>query len=521
MSTYPFASPPPSPSDSPPQPPARAAAAPRPEDVPATGTPPGVGVEPPAPGGPLLYAPRRAFWESKAVRTGALFTALAVCGVVILAVVRQHIGTEPFLVGMALAVLPVPLLLWAFLWLDHVAPAPWQNVVFAFSWGSCAATLVAIFANEYGAKLLSSTFSGTATQTDQWGATFVAPLVEETAKGTAILLLFLFRRRHFESVLDGIVIAGLAATGFAFTENILYLGTAFSEDQQLGSHGATTFATFFVRVLMTPFAHPLFTSMTGIGFAIAAVARPGRRWRWRWAPPVLGWMLAMTLHGTWNGTGTMSPLAFLTVYVAVMIPAFGLVVVLAFWARSNELRTVRTHLASYAAAGWLAPAEPGALGSMAVRAEARRLARRTQGEAAARAVRDYAVFATHLAFLRSAATRGRPTPDFPAREGELLHHLWSRKAWAQPALLQAAHPPAPMWPGAWPPPPPPPYAQQPYGQRPYGQQPYAQQPYEQPPYTQQSYERQPYAQPQHGQSPYGQAWETPAWGQGDSGGEHV
>jgi hypothetical protein len=178
-------------------------------------------------------------------------------------------------------------------------------------------------------------------------------------------------------------------------------------------------------------------------------------------------------------------------------------------------------LASYAAAGWLAPAEPGALGSMAVRAEARRLARRTQGEAAARAVRDYAVFATHLAFLRSAATRGRPTPDFPAREGELLHHLWSRKAWAQPALLQAAHPPAPMWPGAWPPPPPPPYAQQPYGQRPYGQQTYAQQSYEQPPYTQQSYERQPYAQPQHGQSPYGQAWETPAWGQGDSGGEHV
>jgi RsiW-degrading membrane proteinase PrsW (M82 family) len=442
--------------------------------IPAQQSPPPA----PAPGAPLHYAPRRAFWESKAVRTGALFTVLAVCGVIILAVVRQHIGTEPFLVGLALAILPVPLLLWAFLWLDHVAPSPWQNVVFAFSWGSCAATLVAIFANEYGAKLLSSTFSGTATQTDQWGATFVAPLVEETAKGTAILLLFLFRRRHFESLLDGIVIGGLVATGFAFTENILYLGTAFSEDQQLGSHGSTTFATFFVRVLMTPFAHPLFTSMTGIGFAIAAVARPGRRWRWRWAPPVLGWMLAMALHGTWNGTSTLSPLTFLTVYVAVMIPAFGLVVVLAFWARSNELRTIRTHLLPYAAAGWLAPAEPSALGSMGTRAEARRVARRSQGEAAGRAVRDYAVFATHLAFLRSAATRGRPTGDFPAREAELLHHLWSRKTWARPALLHAAHPPAPAWypsgPYARPPypypytTPHPPYAQAPYAQAPYG-----------------------------------------------------
>ncbi|WP_141726649.1 PrsW family intramembrane metalloprotease, partial [Actinacidiphila rubida] len=223
-----------------------------------------------------------------------------------------------------------------------------ENVVFAFTWGACAATLVALFANEYGAKLLATTFSGTPTQTDQWGATFVAPLVEESAKGAAILLLFLFRRRQFESVLDGIVVAGLTATGFAFTENILYLGTAFSEDQAVGSHGATTFATFFVRVLMTPFAHPLFTSMTGIGFALAAVVRPGRRWRWRWLPPVAGWMLAMGLHGTWNGSSTTSPLTFLTLYVAVMVPAFGLLVWLAFWARSNELRTVRRQLPAYA-----------------------------------------------------------------------------------------------------------------------------------------------------------------------------
>lgn len=393
------------------------------------------------------YAPRKSFWQSRAVRTGGLFTGLAVCGVIILALVRHHIGTEPFLVGLALAILPVPPLIWAFLWLDHVAPSPWLNVVFAFSWGACAATLVALFANEYGAKLLATTFSASPAQTDQWGATFVAPLVEETAKGAAILLLFVFRRRHFESIVDGIVISGLAATGFAFTENILYLGSAFGEDRALGSNvlDSATAATFFVRILMTPFAHPLFTSMTGIGFAIAATARPGRRWRWRWVPPLVGWLLAMVLHGTWNGSSLLSPLGFLTVYVAVMIPVFGLVVWLAFWARSNELRTVRTHLPVYAAAGWLALPEPMALGSMRIRAAARRTARRTGGEPAARAVRDYAVFATHLAFLRAAATRGLPPPDFTPRESELLHHLWHRKSWAQPALLSAAQPPTPTW----------------------------------------------------------------------------
>ncbi|WP_225848289.1 PrsW family intramembrane metalloprotease [Streptomyces sp. HPF1205] len=396
---------------------------------------------------PQQYAPRRSFWESRAVRTGGLFTALAVCGVVILALVRRHIGTEPFLVGLALATVPVPLLVSVFLWLDHVAPSPWQNVVFAFSWGACAATLVALFANEYGAKLLATTFSASPSQTDRWGATFVAPLVEETAKGTAILLLFLYRRRHFESLLDGIVISGLVATGFAFTENILYLGTAFSEDRALGAGvlDSATAATFFVRVLMTPFAHPLFTSMTGLGFALAATVRPGLPWRWRWLPPLGGWLVAMGLHGTWNGSSQLSPVGFLTVYVSVMIPVFGLVVWLAFWARSQELRTVRTHLAVYASAGWLTPPEPAALASMKTRAAARRQARAIGGDPAARAVRDYTLFATHLAFLRAAATRGAPPPDFAARESELLHHLWRRKSWAQPALVTASRPPLPRW----------------------------------------------------------------------------
>jgi protease PrsW len=401
---------------------------------------PGEGAATPEPTS-VHYRPRRSFWESRAVRTGALFTALAVCGVIILAVVRHHIGTEPFLVGLALALLPVPLIVWAYLWLDHVAPSPWQNLVFAFSWGACAATLVAIFANEYGAKLLASTFSASPTQSDRWGATFVAPLVEETAKGAAILLLFVFRRRHFESIVDGIVISGLAATGFAFTENILYLGTAFNEDKALGTDGvSTTAATFFVRVLMTPFAHPLFTSMTGIGFALAATLHPGVRWRWRWAPPVAGWMLAMVMHGTWNGSSQLSPVGFLTVYASVMLPVFGLVVWLAFWARSNELRTVRRTLPLYAGAGWLPVGEPMALGSMRIRGEARRETKRLHGEAAGRAVRDYIAFATHLAFLRAAATRGGPEPDFAAREGELLAHLWHRKGWARPALAKAALP---------------------------------------------------------------------------------
>ncbi|MDX6311864.1 MAG: protease PrsW [Streptomyces sp.] len=421
------------------------------------------------------YKPRRAFWENKTFRLVGLFTVLALCGVIILALVRRQTGTEGFLVGLILAILPVPLLGWAFLWLDRVEPTPWRNAVFAFAWGACAATLVAILANEYATHLLATTFTATPSETNTLGATFVAPMVEESAKGSAVLLLFLFRRRDFTGIVDGVVIAGLTATGFAFTENILYIGSAFGEDQASGFSGiaSTTAATFFVRVVMTPFAHPLFTSLTGIGFAIAATSPPGKARRW--LAPLGGWLLAMVLHGTWNGSASLSPLGFLAVYAVLMIPLFGLLVWLAIWSRSNELKTIRTQLPVYAMAGWIGLPEPVALGSMKARSLARTMARHTHGEAAARTVREYVSFATALAFLRARATRGAAGPDFAARENELLYHLWQRKSVAQPALTQAAFTIQPPYPPVW---------AQPYGYpQPYQQQPYQQsyqQPYQQP-----------------------------------------
>ncbi len=404
------------------------------------------------------YAPRRAFWENKALRAGALITVLALCGLIILALVRQQTGTEGFLVGLALAVLPVPLLVGTFLWIGRVEPQPRRNLVFAFFWGACAATLVAILANGFAQHVLATTFTATPTQTDTWGATFAAPFIEETCKGSAVLLLFLFRRRTFHGIVDGVVIAGITATGFAFTENILYLGSAFGQGRAHGGSGVgLALDTFFIRVIMSPFAHPLFTGMTGVGFGVAAMTRPGRARRW--LAPIGGWVLAMTLHGTWNGASSLGTYGFLLVYAAVMLPVFVLLTWLALWSRGNELRTIRDHLPVYAAAGWLSPLEPFALSSMKVRKLARALTRRARGAADARTVREYQSFATSLAFLRARAALGNPDPDFTPREQELLHHMWHRKALAQPMLTEAVHrlhPPRPYapWPPygpAWPP----------------------------------------------------------------------
>ncbi|MGY5069364.1 PrsW family intramembrane metalloprotease [Streptomyces griseus] len=395
--------------------------------------------------GQWRYRPRRVgmVWRSKVFRAGAVIVALVLCGLVILALVREQTGPEGFLVGLGLAVLPVPLLMAAFRWLDRVEPGPWRNLIFSFAWGACAAALVAIIANSFATRWIATATADPA-GADTLGATVIAPVVEESAKAAAVLLIFLFRRREFGGVVDGIVVAGFTATGFAFTENILYLGNAFGEDQQLGSSGfaSVTAGTFFVRIVMSPFAHPLFTVLTGLGFGFAAVSARRHRGR-RIALPVLGLLLAMGLHALWNGSSAFGPYGFYAVYGIVMVPAFGLVTWLAIWSRQRELRTLAAELPAYAAAGWLTPAEPTALSSMRARGMARDLARhwqqdRTRGRAAARAVAEYESFATSLAGLRRRARHGAVGPNFGARERELLHHLWQRRDIAAPALTHAA-----------------------------------------------------------------------------------
>ncbi|AZQ35779.1 PrsW family intramembrane metalloprotease [Streptomyces cyaneochromogenes] len=385
-------------------------------------------------GGTLRHAH---WWQKRWVRYGALSTLLALSGLVILALVREQTGTEGFLVGLGLAVLPVPLLVAAFRWLDRVEPGPWRNLVFSFAWGAFAAALIAIIANSFATRWIA-TATADPSHADTLGATVIAPVVEETAKAAAVLLVFLFRRRDFTGIVDGVVIAGVTATGFAFTENILYLGTAFGTDQLSGDRGiaSVTAATFFVRVIMSPFAHPLFTVLTGIGFGIAALSGPRQHVR-RVLLPLSGLLLAMGMHALWNGSSAFGEFGFFAVYAAFMVPTFGLLTWLVIWTRQRELRTVREELPAYVVAGWLAPGDPFALGSMRARRVARQYARRRGGRAAARAVAQYEAYATSLAFLRHRGRRGRAGADFVVREQELLHELWGRRGFARPALEHA------------------------------------------------------------------------------------
>ncbi|MFC7221258.1 PrsW family glutamic-type intramembrane protease [Streptomyces polyrhachis] len=401
--------------------------------------------------------PRRRIWQRRALGLTLVFAVLAVCGLVILLQVHEQTGTQGFLVGLALATLPTPLLLLAFRWLDRVDPTPWRTLGFAFAWGACAATLVSLLANSFAAEWIATGLPvGRVREVDVWAASLVAPVVEETAKAGALLLIFLFQRRHFAGLLNGIVMAGVIATGFAFTENILYLGSAFAEDRALGydTPVSTTAVTFIARGIFSPFAHPLFTAMTGLGFGLAALAARERRTRARRILlPLAGLLAAMLMHGMWNGSVVFGGVGFLAVYGLFMVPVFGLLIWLAVWARGAVLRTVREQLTRYAQAGWLTPPEPTALSSVAGRKLARDLVLRTHGKPGRAAVAAYETAATELALLRSRAERGDAAGDFTTREAALLSTLAQHAEVARLPLTQAAWavrgPVAPVAPMGW------------------------------------------------------------------------
>jgi RsiW-degrading membrane proteinase PrsW (M82 family) len=325
-------------------------------------------------------------------------------------------------------------------------------LLFAFLWGACVAALTALIINSSAAFFLDAVLgqgSG-----DTLGAAVVAPFVEEGVKGAFVVGLLLFRRREFDGIVDGIVYAGIVAAGFAFTENVLYIGQAFAEDGALVGQNGGVLAVLVLRGVLSPFAHPLFTSMTGIGCGLAALSRsPVARVLF----VLVGYLVAVTLHALWNGSATFGDgAAFGGVYLYIMVPLFLAVLLLVVWQRRREQRTVRAELPEFAAAGWIAPSEVELLGSLAGRNRWKRAVRRRSGKAAARAVTEYQTAVTELAFLRARMRRGTVGPHARQWHDERLANLVAarNRAMGQPDALTAAWGRQP--PSGWRPPPAPP-----------------------------------------------------------------
>jgi RsiW-degrading membrane proteinase PrsW (M82 family) len=309
------------------------------------------------------------------------------------------------LLATVLAALPVGPLVGCYLWLDRYEPEPKLLLALGLLWGGFVATAGALLVQGIGGLFVG--FTETAS------LAVVAPLTEEASKGAFLVLLLWLRRAELDGILDGIVYAGMVGIGFAFVENILYLAAAYDGTDGTGPGGVDALTTTFVlRCLFSPFAHPLFTTFTGIGVGIAVGSRSGAV---RVLAPLGGYLLAVVAHGLWNGSTVFGLGSFVAVYVVLMVPALVALLALAAWARRSEQRMLTAALGDAAHRGLLPATDIAWVVDLRARRTARAFARHHGGREGEEAMRVYQQAAIELGFLHHRYLRGTPPPDFALR----------------------------------------------------------------------------------------------------------
>ena len=233
-------------------------------------------------------------------------------------------------------------------WLDRYEKEPKILLSGAFLWGVVIAGGGAYILNTaFGIGIYVITGSEGAAE---FGTTsIVAPVIEEGLKGLAVLAVFLMFYKEFDSILDGIVYAGITAMGFAAIENVLYIYR--NGFQEAGWEGFWTLV--FIRVLLVGWMHPFFTAFTGIGLAIARLS-PNMLIKILAVPA--GYTVAVLTHAFHNTFSTLigGGGGFL---LGLLADYFGYMCMLAFiiWMIIHERNILKRHLVEEVKNGLISP----------------------------------------------------------------------------------------------------------------------------------------------------------------------
>ena len=267
------------------------------------------------------------------------------------------VGTSSFLfasgpfLGFFLAIMclvPLVIILAFLQFVDRFEPEPWWTKIAALLWGGGVAVFFAGITNGLaGVAVASATGSGAA------GSVFegvvAAPLGEEFLKALGVLVIVMMRRHRISSPLDGLVYAGYSAAGFLVVEDFSYFVITF--------YNGVLAETFIMRVLLGVFGHVMYTSCTGwaIGWAVTRTRSIGAGI----GVVTLGYLIAVTMHGLWNGSATISGSrgGFLVLYFIFQVPLFcGWLFFVARTMR-RERRDIAAGLMPYVNQGWILPSE--------------------------------------------------------------------------------------------------------------------------------------------------------------------
>ena len=369
--------------------------------------PPSIGTPPPLPKMPTRGR-TASVW---------LFALLAIVLVGLIGYFLTFLGAGASIVGFVLALVPFAVVLFAVRLIDRWEPEPRSLLIFAAAWGAIASVAIALLVDLGVGALIGADGSFAR---DLFSTVVQAPVVEEVGKGLGLLLIIATARRAFDGPVDGVVYGALVGAGFALTENVQYFAISFIE----GGVSEVS-ATFFVRGILSPFAHAMFTAV--IGFALGLAARRGSRGTAILGPWLLGLLGAIALHAFWNGSAMLGD--FFALYLTLQVPLFVLFTLGVLALKREESRLTHRRLGEYAEAGWFTPEEVDMLATSAGRRRGLEWARGLRGDRTP-LMREFIHDATALAAARERSLTGR---DPRAQEDERV--LLQRTAAARQALL--------------------------------------------------------------------------------------
>ncbi len=256
----------------------------------------------------------------------------------------------PVLLSIFFGIVPMLIFAWIIYWLDRYEKEPAILLGAVFMWGAIVAAGGAFVINTM-LGLGVYVVTGSESVTELSTGSLIAPVIEELLKGFAVLVIFLSMRHEFDSIMDGIIYAAVAALGFAATENIYYIYQyGYAESGYAG-----LFWLVFVRVILVGWQHPFYTAFFGIGLAFA---RLSRSLPVKLAAPLAGLGVAILAHAFHNTIGALIPgLAGMAVGTLFDWSGWTFMFLFILWALYREQRWLKHYLREEVSLGVITPAQ--------------------------------------------------------------------------------------------------------------------------------------------------------------------
>jgi RsiW-degrading membrane proteinase PrsW (M82 family) len=254
----------------------------------------------------------RAFDRDRATRRNHLIRAAVLIGLGVLLwllVIDVFVFTQsagPVVAAVcALACLPTTAFgLFVVRRMDRNHKEPWRLVLVAAAWGAIVATSLVVWGETlWESSAQHALVPGPGLDTS---LAFMAGILEELSKGTAVLLLFLVMRNQFDDVVDGIVYGAAVGLGFNFLESVSYMTNLYSIYVPEGNgYFAAGIQWYGRQVLGLFFGHATYTAYIGAGVGIARQLPAVRQ---KVLAIVAGFVVAIAGHFAWDAWATFFPI---------------------------------------------------------------------------------------------------------------------------------------------------------------------------------------------------------------------